>query len=77
MDIEVSDVSYYVDINGGEKRLLNSVTAAFWKGMVTILMGHSGAGIRYSLHILHLLSLKNAILNLLLPDVQERLHLWT
>lgn len=45
MDIHVDNLSYVVSLdNGNRKQLLHSVTATFPKGVVNVLMGHSGAG---------------------------------
>ena len=41
----MDNLSYVIPLdNGGHKQLLHSVTATFPKGVVNVLMGHSGAG---------------------------------
>ena len=45
MDLVVKDCSYYVTLpNGKKKPLLKDVSAVFAHGLVSVLMGHSGAG---------------------------------
>lgn len=43
--MEIEDLSYFVEIQKNKQKcLLKSITTSFEKSVVTVLMGHSGAG---------------------------------